>query len=198
MLGEIAGIMAVDAIQKSNTNNAINDMRNKALNENIDNLKRDIREKEAVRRVNDNFTQQELQRARDYIQASKDAKAKIIRDGMKVEAELEFHKNLIATNPATVANYSPEFKKEYMRECDLLSQWMMSQKGFKDIANKFGEKLGYSEQEVQKMAVTSGIDIMTKEANERKAKGEMQGDYDQYNVERVERVKDTLAERFLK
>lgn len=198
MLGEIAGIMAVDAIQKSNTNNAINDMRNKALNENIDNLKRDIREKEAVRRVNDNFTQQELQRARDYIQASKDAKAKIIRDGMKVEAELEFHKNLIATNPATVADYSPEFKKEYMRERDILANWMMSQKGFKDIANKFGEKLGYSEQEVQKMAINRGIEVMTEEANERKAKGEMQGDYDQYNVERVERVKVTLTEKYLK
>lgn len=198
MLGEIAGIMAVDAIQKSNTNNAINDMRNKALNENIDNLKRDIREKEAVRRVNDNFTQQELQRARDYIQASKDAKAKIIRDGMKVEAELEFHKDLISTNPATVADYSPEFKKEYMRQCDLLSEWMMSQKGFKDIANKFGEKLGINEQEVRKMAMVSGIEIMTKEANERKAKGEMQGDYDQYNVERVDRVKDKLTEKYLK
>ncbi len=75
---------------------------------------------------------------------------------------------------------------------------MMSQKGFKDIANKFGEKLGINEQEVRKMAMVSGIEIMTKEANERKAKGEMQGDYDQYNVERVDRVKDKLTEKYLK
>lgn len=193
-----AGIMVADALQRQNTESALNDMKRKGLESDLENLKKENREKEAVRRVNDNFTQQELQRARDYIQASKDAKAKIIRDGMKVEAELEFHKNLIATNPATVADYSPEFKKEYMRERDILANWMMSQKGFKDIANKFGEKLGYSEQEVQKMAINRGIEVMTEEANERKAKGEMQGDYDQYNVERVERVKVTLTEKYLK
>lgn len=193
-----AGIMVADALQRQNTESALNDMKRKGLESDLENLKKENREKEAVRRVNDNFAQQQAQRTQDQLQLAKESKGKLIRENMKLEGELNFYKKLVAMNPATVADYSPEFKKEYMRECDLLSEWMMAQKGFKDIANKFGEKLGYSEQEVRKMAMTSGIDVMTKEANERKAKGEMQGDYDQYNVERVERVKVKLTAKFLK
>lgn len=198
MLEEIGAVLIADALQKQSTESAINDIKRKGLESTIESLKRNNAEQEAIRKIQDSSAAAEKQREKDHLNAVKDAKLNVTAQLRRAENELTFHKNLIATNPATVANHSPEFKKEYMRECDLLSEWMMSQKGFKDIANKFGEKLGYSEQEVRKMATTSGIDIMTKEANERKAKGEMQGDYDQYNVERVERVKETLTERFLK
>lgn len=191
MLGEFAGIYVLD--QKIKSDNQIND-----LNRKVNNLRNEQSEKEAIRRVNDNFTEQELQRARDYIQAAKDSKISLVRENKRLEDENNFNKKLIASNPATVADYSPEFKKEYMRERDMLSEWMLSQKGFKDIANKFGEKLGFNEQEVRKMAMASGIDIITKEAREYEAKGEQQGDYAQYNKERIERVKISITEKYLK
>ena len=184
MLDEFAGIFALD--QKIKNDIKVND-----LNREVSALRRDQEEKEAIRKINDNFAQQQAQRTQDQLELAKESKAKLARENFRLE-------KILSSNPTVIADNAPELKVFINNERDVMTQWMASQKGFKDIANKFGAKLGISNEDVAKMAIARGIEILENEASQYNSRLEKSSEYDAYNQERVERARIALTEKYLK
>lgn len=183
-----AGVMVADALQRQNTESALNDMKRKGLESDLDNLRRDNQEREAIRRIQNSFSEAEKQRDRDRLNSVKDAHLRTAGELRRTEQKLEFHRNLIATNPATVADYSPEFKKKYMEECDNLSHWVGSQLGYRDLAMTLGAQLGYTSHQIVQMSKLRSIELLKEKAKKYTESTQIPSDYNIYNESRIQRV----------
>ena len=62
--------------------------------------------------------------------------------------ENEMYRKLLSRPLAEIANFDHNFKRAYDAQQELLADWMVSQKAFKEIAIKFGLQLGKTKEEV--------------------------------------------------
>lgn len=66
----------------------------------------------------------------------------------QLEEEVEFYKNLLSKPMAEIASKNENFKETYRVQQELLANWMVSQKAFKELAIDLGLELGKEKEEI--------------------------------------------------
>ena len=79
---------------------------------------------------------------------------------MKYKEEDEYYQKLLTKPMAEIAQANRSFKETYEAQMDLLAEWMVSQKAFKELAIQFGIEKGLTSDEVIKMGLDKKIDVL--------------------------------------
>ena len=79
---------------------------------------------------------------------------------IKYKEEAEYYKKLLAKPMAEIAQANRSFKETYEAQMDLLAEWMVSQKSFKELAIQFGIEKGLTSDEVIEMGLNKKIDVL--------------------------------------
>ena len=79
---------------------------------------------------------------------------------MKYKDEAEYYQKLLTKPMAEIAQANRSFKETYEAQMDLLAEWMVSQKAFKELAIQFGIEKGLTSDEVIKMGLDKKIDVL--------------------------------------
>ena len=82
--------------------------------------------------------------ADNWRESANAARAKI----KELTEEINFYKNLLSKPMIEIANNNKNFKETYTLQQELLADWMVSQKAFKELAIDFGIQLGKSKEDV--------------------------------------------------
>ena len=79
---------------------------------------------------------------------------------MKYKEEAEYYQKLLAKPMAEIAHANRSFKETYEKQMELLADWMVSQKAFKELAIQFGIEKGLTPTEVIQMGLNKNIDVL--------------------------------------
>ena len=79
---------------------------------------------------------------------------------IKYKEEAEYYKKLLAKPMAEIAQANRSFKETYEKQMELLADWMVSQKAFKELAIQFGIEKGLTPTEVMQMGLNKAIDVL--------------------------------------
>ena len=79
---------------------------------------------------------------------------------MKYKEEAEYYQKLLTKPMAEIAQANRSFKEAYEAQMDLLAEWMVSQKAFKELAIQFGIEKGLTSDEAIKMGLDKKIDVL--------------------------------------
>ena len=85
---------------------------------------------------------------------------KLFQATIKYKEEAEYYKKLLAKPMAEIAQANRSFKETYEKQMELLAEWMVSQKAFKELAIQFGIEKGLTSDEVIKMGRDKEIDVL--------------------------------------
>ena len=72
----------------------------------------------------------------------------------------EYYSRLLAKPMAEIAAENHKFKETYEKQMELLADWMVSQKAFKELAIQFGIEKGLTPDEVHKMGLDKELDVL--------------------------------------
>ena len=72
----------------------------------------------------------------------------------------EYYNRLLAKPMAEIAAENHKFKETYEKQMELLADWMVSQKAFKELAIQFGIEKGLTPDEVHKMGLDNELDVL--------------------------------------
>ena len=84
----------------------------------------------------------------------------LFQAAMKYKEEAEYYQKLLAKPMDEIAKANRSFKETYEAQMDLLAEWMVSQKAFKELAIQFGIEKGLTSDEVIKMGLDKKIDVL--------------------------------------
>ena len=79
---------------------------------------------------------------------------------IKYKEEAEYYKKLLAKPMDEIAKANRSFKETYEAQMELLADWMVSQKAFKELAIQFGIEKGLTPDEVIEMGKNKEIDVL--------------------------------------
>ena len=85
---------------------------------------------------------------------------KLFQATIKYKEEAEYYKKLLAKPMVEIAEENHDFKKAYETQMELLADWMVSQKAFKELAIQFGIEKGLTPNEVIQMGLNKNIDVL--------------------------------------
>ena len=72
----------------------------------------------------------------------------------------EYYSRLLAKPMAEIAAENHKFKETYEKQMELLADWMVSQKAFKELAIQFGIEKGLTSDEVVEMGKNKKMDVL--------------------------------------
>lgn len=78
----------------------------------------------------------------------------------EAEDAVEFYNNLLCQPMSVIAKKNVNFKETYEKQMELMADWMVSQKAFKQLAIELGGKNGLSVEEVLKIGKDKEIDVL--------------------------------------
>lgn len=78
----------------------------------------------------------------------------------KLSQQVASYEFLLKKPLAEIAEFNKDFKETYENQIELLADWMVSQKAFKELAIQFGKKLGLSTEEVLNIGSNKEIDVL--------------------------------------
>ena len=84
----------------------------------------------------------------------------LFQAGMKYKEEAEYYQKLLAKPMAEIAQANRSFKETYEKQMELLADWMVSQKAFKELAIQFGIEKGLTSDEVHQMGLNKELDVL--------------------------------------
>lgn len=183
----IDDLLALAALQKLNEEKAIGKINEERLRDEIDAGKNRV----SIQQIKSEYAEEQLANEKELnrsLRLNSMAKEHKI---VQLERRVEFYETLLGDNVETIAANSESFKKTLNKERDMLSTWMISQKGFMSVANEFGIKLGYTKDQVWDLANSKGIEIAEQLSNDKKYDSET----DPLNKERVLRLKKDFFNR---
>ena len=85
---------------------------------------------------------------------------KLFQATIKYKEEAEYYKKLLAKPMAEIAQANRSFKETYEKQMELLADWMVSQKAFKELAIQFGIEKGLTSDEVVEMGKNKKMDVL--------------------------------------
>ena len=85
---------------------------------------------------------------------------KLFQATIKYKEEAEYYKKLLAKPMVEIAEENHDFKKAYETQMELLAEWMVSQKAFKELAIQFGIEKGLTSDKVIEMGLNKTIDVL--------------------------------------
>lgn len=98
-----------------------------------------------------------LRREADEERRKSDEKAKELR---KLTEERDRYKNLLAKPMAEIAEKNANFQQTYNKQMELMAEWMVSQKAFKELALQFGFEKGLEKKEILEIAQHKRLDVL--------------------------------------
>ena len=84
----------------------------------------------------------------------------LFQAAMKYKEEAEYYQKLLTKPMAEIAQANRSFKETYEAQMDLLAEWMVSQKAFKELAIQFGIEKGLTPDEVHQMGLNKELDVL--------------------------------------
>ena len=84
----------------------------------------------------------------------------LFQAGMKYKEEAEYYQKLLAKPMDEIAKANRSFKETYEKQMELLADWMVSQKAFKELAIQFGIEKGLTSDEVHQMGLNKELDVL--------------------------------------
>lgn len=82
------------------------------------------------------------------------------REATEAKNEVLAYKDLLCRPMAEIAEVNGNFKETYEKQMELMADWMVSQKAFKELAIQFGLEKGQSAQETIKQGLNKEIDVL--------------------------------------
>lgn len=81
----------------------------------------------------------------------------------KAEAEVAYYKELLSKPLHEIANANDNFKNTYEAQQELLADWMVSQRAFKELAIDFGIKLGMKKEDIVEAGLKNEEKVLSNE-----------------------------------
>ena len=89
----------------------------------------------------------------------------LFQAGMKYKEEAEYYQKLLTKPMAEIAQANRSFKEAYEAQMELLADWMVSQKAFKELAIQFGIEKGLTPDEIRDMGIKKRSDVLLNNNN---------------------------------
>ena len=89
----------------------------------------------------------------------------LFQAAMKYKEEAEYYQKLLTKPMAEIAQANRSFKKTYEAQMELLADWMVSQKAFKELAIQFGIEKGLTPDEIRDMGIKKEFDVLLNNNN---------------------------------
>ena len=89
----------------------------------------------------------------------------LFQAAMKYKEEAEYYKKLLTKPMAEIAQANRSFKETYEKQMELLADWMVSQKAFKELAIQFGIEKGLTPDEIRDMGIKKEFDVLLNNNN---------------------------------
>ena len=89
----------------------------------------------------------------------------LFQAAMKYKEEAEYYKKLLTKPMAEIAKANRSFKETYEAQMELLADWMVSQKAFKELAIQFGVEKGLTPDEIRDMGIKKESDVLLNNNN---------------------------------
>ncbi|RYH68102.1 MAG: hypothetical protein EON54_02880 [Alcaligenaceae bacterium] len=89
-----------------------------------------------------------------------DINRNLFKEGMEYKNQTQYYKSLLAKPMVEIAEENHDFKAAYEAQMELLADWMVSQKAFKELAIQFGIEKGLTSDEVKKMGQNKKLDVL--------------------------------------
>ena len=77
----------------------------------------------------------------------------------------KYYSKLLAKPMAEIAQANRSFKETYEAQMELLADWMVSQKAFKELAIQFGVEKGLTPDEIRDMGIKKESDVLLNNNN---------------------------------
>jgi len=104
--------------------------------------------------------QQQLIQAQSRISSLQDDLSKKEQELEEAQDNSEFYRNLLCRPMHEIAAKNRNFKETYEKQMELMADWMVSQKAFKELAIQFGFDKGLSPQETIQMGRDKYDDVL--------------------------------------
>jgi hypothetical protein len=82
-----------------------------------------------------------------------------------LQSQVEFYKYLFAQPMHVIAANNKDFKKAYESQQELLADWMVSQKSFKELAIQLGSKMRIEKEDVIRLGLKGELDVLNSANN---------------------------------
>ena len=89
----------------------------------------------------------------------------LFQAAMKYKEEAEYYQKLLAKPMDEIAQANRSFKETYEAQMELLADWMVSQKAFKELAIQFGIEKGLTPDEIRDMGIKKKSDVLLNNNN---------------------------------
>lgn len=184
-LDDFLALAALGELQKERATNLANENR---LREENSQIKEKASNAEAVLRIKQGFTKGELDKSNSMIVALKQRLVESTSKLAELQRKVSFYEDLLKHNVETIATYNNDFDKTLSRELDLMSKWMISQKGFKEVAVQFGLELGYTDEQIIELGTNKSVEVI----NNLQSTQNESSKYALTNNERLDKVKEIV------
>ena len=105
-------------------------------------------ENQALTDIELNKSREDAQKSKEDVEFWRDSANYARRKIKNLEEEVNFYKSLLAKPMVEIASKNENFKETYKIQQELLANWMVSQKAFKELAIDFGIQLGKTKEEI--------------------------------------------------
>ena len=78
-----------------------------------------------------------------------------------LHAQIRNYKELLSKPMEEIAAANGDFKATFEKQQEIIADWIVSQKAFRELAYEFGEKLGLSQDEVREMVPEKKKAVLT-------------------------------------
>lgn len=88
------------------------------------------------------------------------ARSKLIDEKAELEIQNEFYRKLLSRPMKEIADASGDFKKTYDLQQQMLAEWILAQRAYRETAMQLGLQVGKSPEEVQKIATQNANAVL--------------------------------------
>jgi hypothetical protein len=110
----------------------------------------------------------------------------------ELEGQVEDYEILLCKPMHEIAAVNGKFKETYQEQMEIMANWMVSQKAFKELAIQFGYNQGLEIEKVKEMAVTRKLDVLESRNPEKHGTN---ANEDEFLEEHVDTIKEQVIKR---
>jgi DNA repair exonuclease SbcCD ATPase subunit len=146
------------ALQKENSD--LQDTNNRTAN-----LNDELEDEVALLQRHQQYLLEEFAKEREYRNMVVDKHNDLLDENAALKEENEKYKKMLCKPMAEIAAENNSFKETYEKQMELMTNWMVSQKAFKELAIQFGFEKGLTAEEVIEMGHEKRIDVLENQNN---------------------------------
>lgn len=140
---------------------------------------------ESQRRAAENIRKQS--QINDLSRLKQNEEERANRLSRELENTKNYYKKLLSKPMEEIAEVNGNFKATFEKQQEIIADWIVSQKAFRELAYEFGEKLGLSQDQVREMVPEKEREVLN---NETKYGSNISDNI--HNEELIEKLKSKL------